>query len=188
MSARIDDDLIDRWRRPPGIFVVVDVRGDVGARIREVQRAYDPKFANYLPPHLTLAGSSGVGPIAPDTPVERLREALAQVAAETPAFEVPFLPPTRFLQTDIISLPLDPHGPLRELHERLVASGLPFQRARFAFTPHVTLNFYRTLTPAQRRELLALRVDAPFVVDHLRCSRSDEPLPPRHLFELPLAR
>jgi hypothetical protein len=50
----------------------------------------------------------------------------------------------------------------------------------------VTLSFFRTLTPLQRRELLAVRLEEPLVVDHIRCSLTDEPLPPRALFELPL--
>ena len=30
------------------------------------------------------------------------------------------------MQTDIIVLPIDPHGPLRILHDRIITSGLPF--------------------------------------------------------------
>lgn len=186
MSSSIDAELSDKWRRGPGIFVVVDARGVAGDRIHALQQRYDPKLANYLPPHLTLAGSSGVGPIEPSTPRERLREVMERVAGETAPMELEFKAPIRFMQTDIIVLPVDHHGPLRELHDRISASGLAFQPARFAFTPHVTLSFFRTLTAQQRRELLAVRMEQPLVVDHIRCSLTDEPLPPRHLFELPL--
>ncbi len=166
--------------------MVIDARGPAGDRIHAIQQAYDPKLANYLPPHLTLAGSSGVGPIDPSTPREQLREVMAQIAADTPPMELAFKAPIRFMQTDIVVLPVDHHGPLRDLHERIATSGLAFQPARFAFTPHVTLSFFRTLTAQQRRELLAVRMDQPLVVDHIRCSLTDEPLPPRHLFEMPL--
>ena len=186
VSSSIDAELSDKWRRGPGIFVVIDARGPAGERIHAIQHAYDPKLANYLPPHLTLAGSSGVGPIDPKTPRERLLEVMQEIAATTPPMELAFLAPIRFMQTDIIVLPVDHHGPLRELHDRIATSGLSFQPARFAFTPHVTLSFFRTLTPAQRRELLAVRLEEPLVVDHLRCSLTDEPLPPRGLFELRL--
>jgi hypothetical protein len=91
------------------------------------------------------------------------------------------------MQTDIVVLPLDHHGPLRDLHERIATSGLSFQPARFSFTPHVTLSFFRTLTRQQRRELLEVRLDEPLLVDHLRCSLTDEPLPPRAMFELSLS-
>jgi 2'-5' RNA ligase len=185
--STFDRELDDSWRRAPGIFVVCEVEGAAGRRIHALQRRFDPKLAAYLPPHLTLVGSSGAGPIVADTPVEELRAYLAPIVASTPPLTLTFSPPMRFMQTDIVVLPLDPHGPLRELHERVTGSGLRFQRARFAFTPHVTLSFYRTLSPADRQELLAVRVAEPFVVNHLRCSLTDEPLPPRTLLTLPLA-
>lgn len=166
--------------------MVIDARGPAGERIHAIQQAYDPKLANYLPPHLTLAGSSGVGPIEPSTPREKLRDVLGEIAAGTAPMALEFKAPIRFMQTDIIVLPVDHHGPLRDLHERIATSGLVFQPARFAFTPHVTLSFFRTLTAQQRRELMAVRMEQPLVVDHIRCSLTDEPLPPRHLFEIPL--
>lgn len=186
MSSSIDAELSDKWRRGPGIFVVIDARGPAGERIHAIQHAYDPKLANYLPPHLTLAGSSGVGPIDAKTPREQLRDAMQEIAATTPPMTLAFKAPIRFMQTDIIVLPVDHHGPLRDLHERIATCGLSFQPARFAFTPHVTLSFFRTLTPQQRRELLAVRLEEPLEVDHIRCSLTDEPLPPRALFQLPL--
>jgi 2'-5' RNA ligase len=187
VSSSIDAELSDKWHQGPGIFVVIDARGPAGEKIHAIQMAYDPKLANYLPPHLTLAGSSGVGPIDPKTPREQLRAVMEEIAADTAPMELQFKAPIRFMQTDIVVLPLDHHGPLRELHARIATSGLAFQPARFAFTPHVTLSFFRTLTAAQRRELLAMRLEEPLVVDHIRCSLTDEPLPPRALFELPLS-
>ena len=186
LSSSIDSEISDKWRRGPGIFVVTDVRGEVGERIQQLQRKFDPKLANYLPPHITLVGSSGVGPIDASTDRSRLRDVMTEIARTTPPMALPFGAPIRFMQTDIIVLPLDPHGPLRTLHERIAASGLSFQAARFSFTPHVTLSFFRTLTYDQRRELLAVREEGLFVLDHIRCSLTDEPLPPREIFELPL--
>jgi hypothetical protein len=90
------------------------------------------------------------------------------------------------MQTDIVVLPMDPHGPLRTLHERIARSGLPFVRSRFLFTPHVTLSFYPALTPARERELLACRVDAPAVVDRLQVVLTRDPQPNVTLFDLPL--
>jgi hypothetical protein len=112
---------------------------------------------------------------------------LAPICQETEAMELPLGRPHRFMQTDIVVLPLDPHGPLRELHERIGRSGLHFARARFAFTPHVTLSFYRTLDSATLRELMAVRVNERIRVDAIRCSLSNEPMPPRTLIDFELA-
>src|SRR3954464_4981298 len=101
------------------------------------------------PPHVTLVGSSGLGPIAIDTPSDELRAALAPVAATTPALTLHFEPPIRFMQTDIVVLPLDPHGPIRHLHEQIIqqlrALRIRAEQPRFTFTPHCTLSFYREL-------------------------------------------
>jgi 2'-5' RNA ligase len=186
VSSSIDSELSENWRRGPGIFVVVDVRGEVGDRIHEIQRAYDPKLANYLPPHITLVGSSGMGPIAPSTSVAELRAKLEPIAATTPPLTLALGQPVRFMQTEIIVLPLRPHGPLRELHERIARSGLTYARPRFAFTPHITLSFYRQLSADERRTLLALRIDEVAEVKRIECSLSNDPQPARLLLSLPL--
>ena len=63
------------------------------------------------------------------------------------------------MQTQIVVLPLDPHGPLRTLHERIKTAGFRAARPRFYFTPHVTLNLYRELPQELLSALLAERFD-----------------------------
>ena len=169
-----------------GIFVLAELGGEAGVRIRELQERYDPKLARQSPPHVTLVGSSGVGPILPNTPPERIREALAPIAAAAEPLALPFERPHRFMSTNIVVLPLDPHGPLRALHERIARSGLAFARARFTFTPHATLSFYPTLSREALRELLAVRVDAPALVDRLTVYFTRDPQPAVKMMELPL--
>ena len=94
--------------------------------------------------------------------------------------------PVRYMQTNTFTLPLDAHGPLRALHDRIRRSGLSFARSRHAFTPHVTLSHYRTPTDGEARELLSMRIDEALVVDHMVVSLTEEPDPPRELFELEL--
>jgi len=182
-----DDEYADEeWKRPAGIFVLAPIQGPAAIRVRAIQLETDPKLAAAHPPHVTLAGSSGVGPIRAGTPVDEIRERLQPIAQRTPPLTLRFGMPQRFMQTSIISLPLDVHGPLRELHDALARSGLAFARARFTFTPHVTLNFYRTLTPDATRALLARRVDEPVILDRLVLSATDDPHPPRVVLELEL--
>ncbi len=174
------------WRRPQGIFVLAPLGGEAGARIGELQRRYDPKLAALSVPHLTLVGSSGVGPVRPGTTEAELRAALEPITRTTPPLVLRFGLPKRFMQTNIVSLPLDPHGPLRELFERIRGSGLTFGPVRFAFTPHATLSYFPTLDRRRERELLAERVTAPARVDCIELSLTQDPQPPRRLFELPL--
>jgi 2'-5' RNA ligase len=173
---------------PPsiGIFVLSELTGALRDRIRTIHEQYDPKLARLTPPHLTVAGSSGVGMIAPDTSTEELRRALEPIAASTKPLILSLGAPHRFPGTEIISLPLDPHGPLRALHEHIAASGLRFRASRFAFSPHVTLSYFPTLTRAREAELLAIRVPEPLVIERLQLYLTRDPQPSRRLLELTL--
>jgi 2'-5' RNA ligase len=173
---------------PPvtGIFVLAELTGAAADELRALQLRYDPKLANSTRPHVTLAGSSGMGPIERETTAEELRRALEPIARETPPLVLPFGAPQRFMQTEIVSFPLDPHGPLRALHERIKTSGLRYRQPRFSFSPHVTISFYPTLTPARARELLALRLAGPAELRTLAAYRHRDPLPPVKLVEVPL--
>jgi 2'-5' RNA ligase len=169
-----------------GIYVVADLRGDVGERVREIQRRYDPKLAAVAPPHVTLTGSSGLGPIDPATTEEELRAALEPITRTTPPLVVRFGPPVRFMQTTFVVLPIDPHGPIRELHDRIGRSGLRFLGVRHMFTPHATLSLYPELSPDKSRAILTERVDGDVRLDAIQLYRSMDPFPPRLLVELPL--
>ena len=164
--------------------------GLAGERIREIQERYDPRMAAELPPHLTLVGSSGLGPIAVTTAPEALRRALAPAAAATPPLVLRPQPPMHFMQSNVVVLPLDPNGLIRELHERMVgairAARIVAERARFTFTPHVTLNLYRELPRAELRALLAARITEEIAVDAVQVYRATTPTRTEQLFELRL--
>lgn len=169
-----------------GIFLISELEGTLRDRIHALQRRFDPKLANFLPPHITITGSSGVGPIAPDVNVEQLRDALEPVVASTPPIVAGARPPMRFMQSNTVVLPLDPHGPLRVLHDRITTCGLPFAASRHFFTPHVTLNLYATLTPERLRELLTVTLDQPIVIERIQAYLSNDPMPPVRMLELEL--
>ena len=155
-------------RAKSGIFVFAPIGGDVGARIADVQRRFDPRLGVLgQAPHVTLVGSSGMGPIHPDTTRDELLERLAPIAAETAPISLRFGRPTRFMQTQIVVLPLDPHGPLRTLHERIKTAGFRSARPRFYFTPHVTLSLHRELPPDLLATLLRERFDEPVTIDSI---------------------
>jgi 2'-5' RNA ligase len=170
-----------------GIFITTELEGELAKRIHALQLRFDPKMANHLPPHITLIGSSGAGPAPPDTPVAVLREKLRPVVETTAPIVLRFGPPERFVQREIVSMRLDPHGPLRTLHERLKTCGLPFLPSRYPFTPHCTLNMYPTLTPANLKAMLAVRETEPFTVRTLSVYHTKEPQKPRLLFRVDLS-
>jgi 2'-5' RNA ligase len=169
-----------------GIVILSELQGPIRDQILEIQRQFDPRLAAGVPPHLTLTGSSGMGPIPADTTVEQLREALEPVARETAPMTLSFLRPKRFMQTNVVVLPLDPHGAIRALHERIKKSGLSYEQPRFTFTPHVTLSFFREISPSEAKALLALRVPDPVIIDRISAHRTVNIVNSTKLLELPL--
>ena len=169
-----------------GIFIIAELDGAIGNRVHAWQERFDPKLAKEAPPHVTVIGSSGAGAIAPDTSVATLRAAISPIADSTDPIVLRFGKPMRFLQREIVCLPLDPHGPLRVLHDRLRTSGLSFAAARYPFTPHCTLSFYPTITPESLKEMLKVREDDEWTLRTLRVYHTRDPQPPTLLFDAPL--
>jgi len=169
-----------------GIIILSELRGAVRERVLEIQHRFDPKLATTATPHVTITGSSGTGPISGTMTRDELRSALEPIARATEPMTLPFLRPMRFMQSNVVVLPLDPNGPIRALHERIKTSGLLFAQPRFTFTPHVTLSFFRELTPDDASALLALRVDEPVTIDHIAAYRTVDITNSKKLLELSL--
>lgn len=169
-----------------GIFIIAPIPAPVGERIAALQATHDPRLIRLGAPHVTLAGSSGIGPIVPDTTIDELRAALDPIARTTAPITLRFGRPTRFMQTEIVVLPLDPHGPLRTLHEKIKTCGLRAAAPRFYYTPHVTLSLYREQTREVLAELLAQRFDETVTIDHIECHLTRDIGESRHLLTLPL--
>ncbi|MEO8909019.1 MAG: 2'-5' RNA ligase family protein [Gemmatimonadaceae bacterium] len=169
-----------------GIFILAELPSEIAERIRAINERYDTKLSRSKPPHLTLAGSSGAGPIRPSVAVEEIRAKLEPITQDTAPITVTLEPAQRFMQTNIIMLPIDPHGALRVLHDRIVTSGLPFTPARYTFSPHVTLSLYQSLDARSIRELLTTRIPEPFVINAIQFYHTRDPQPSRKLLELSL--
>ncbi len=115
-----------------------------------------------------------------------MREKLEPITRDTAPITLSFQAPQRFMQTNILVLPVDSHGPLRILHDRIITSGLPFTRARYTFSPHSTLSLYQSLDAKAIRELLKTRIPEPFVISAIQIYHTRDPQPSRKLLELPL--
>ncbi len=170
-----------------GIYIVAELPEPARGRVLAVQQWADPRLARGTPPHVTLVGSSGAGPIPVTTPLAEVERALATIAADSAPIVVQLGAPVRFMQTHIIVLPLDPHGPLRTFHERIRSSGLPYEAPRFPFSPHITLSFYRELVPEMERRLLTVRIDDPVPIDRIQVYVSDRSGMAKRAMELRLS-
>jgi 2'-5' RNA ligase len=169
-----------------GIFIVADLIGTEADRIAALQRELDPKFANLFRPHVTLTGSSGAGVLPLGTPVDELTEALTRVGDAVAPLDFVFGAPERFPATNIIMLPLPVHGPVRWLHDRIANCGLPFAAPKFAFTPHCTVHFFRTMTDEAWQRARRFRVKGPIRVERIQAYATREPQPATLLCEVAL--
>jgi 2'-5' RNA ligase len=156
----------------PGIIIMSELHGPLADRLREIQEKFDPRMAAELPPHITVTGSSGMGPISPATTNEELRRALEPIAATTAPITVVLQPPVQFMQSNVVTMQIDPNGPIRALHERIKLSGLSYEQPRFTFTPHLTLSFYPELSRTRLRELTMFRVDEPVLIRSIQAYRA----------------
>jgi 2'-5' RNA ligase len=169
----------------PGIVVMFEMTGALGDRLRELHTRYDPRMAVELPPHITITGSSGMGPIAAEVTDDELRVALEPVAIESAPFSVRLEAPMRFMQSTVVVMPIDPNGPIRALHERIKRSGLPYEPPRFTFTPHLTLSFYPELNRERLRELLRFRIEEPVLIDAMQAYRAVDLTRTKRVLDLP---
>lgn len=169
-----------------GIIVIAPLEPPVREQVYDLQRKFDPKLAALQPPHVTVAGSSGMGPISTQTTVDELRAALEPIARSTAPITVPLGTPVRFMQTNVVVFPLDPHGEVRALHDRIKASGLLYERERFTFTPHVTLSFFPEPTPENLRAMLGSRIAEPVVLRRLEVHETLDLTRTRRVLELEL--
>lgn len=160
-----------------GIFIVADLFGAEADRIAGLQRKLDPKFANLFRPHVTLTGSSGVGILPLGTSTRELTETLTRVCETIAPLDFVFGAPDRFPATNIIMLPLPVHGPVRWLHDRIANCGLPFAAPKFAFTPHCTVHFFRTMSDEAWQRAQRFRVRAPIRIERVQAYATREPQP-----------
>ena len=171
----------------PGIIVMTELHGALADRLRAIQERVDPRMLRELPPHVTIAGSSGMGPIAPDTTDEEVVAVLDRVARDTPPFDVRVQPPRQFMQSNVVVMEIDPNGPIRALHERIKSAGLAFEPPRFTFTPHCTLSFYPELSRERLRELLRVRIDEPIPIGAIQAYRAIDLTRTKKIFDMPLS-
>jgi 2'-5' RNA ligase len=148
-------------------YLCLNLPSPVAELILSIRRANGDAFRAALPAEITVAGSGGLGVVAPGQDPRAVFAALDRVAAATHPIAATFGPVIRFPNTDIFVLTLSDERPFRALQERLAASGIQFAHSPFPFTPHCTLRSHAPVSTAEASSLLSLRITEPFVLDTL---------------------
>jgi 2'-5' RNA ligase len=123
---------------PHKAFVVVDIPDPYKTRIQVIRDQLKTLTAK-LPVEITLAGSSGVGPIPEGTDMGLIRDEVERVASSTAAFEMELAEIDHFPGTGVFFIPPKDRRPFDWLHAALATSKIPFTNSQFPYTPHCTL-------------------------------------------------
>src|SRR2546423_1030735 len=119
-------------------FVVADIPDPFKTGIQVIRDQLNTVTAK-LPVEITLAGSSGVGPIPEGTDIRLLCEEIDRIAKVTAAFRMEFGEISHFPDTGVFFVPPRNRKPFDSLHALLTSSRIPFTKSRFPYNPHCTL-------------------------------------------------
>jgi 2'-5' RNA ligase len=134
-------------------YVCLDLPSTARDRVIAIRRAHRDTFRAALPAEITVAGSSGVGPILPVDNPKAVFAIIDRIAAATPPIDMRFGPAFRFPNTDIFGLSVEDEAPFQRLHAEIAGSGIKFRESPYPFFPHCTL---RSRSPVSKKDVSAL--------------------------------
>jgi 2'-5' RNA ligase len=136
-------------------FVVLDLPEPARSAIQSI-RDQLKTFTAKLPVEITLAGSSGVGPIPERSDLNLIADEIQKIASGTSAFEMEFGAAAHFPETGIFYLPPVDRGPFDSLHAALAESKIPFPKSPFPYNPHCSLRVGPKVDPAMAEMICSL--------------------------------
>lgn len=119
-------------------YIVADIPEPIHSEVMALRKSCCGR-TDSVPAEITLAGSSGVGPIPLGTDVEQIVEKIREVLEEVPCFEMSFSGWKVFPNTTIAYLEPLCREQFDALHEKFASSGIPFSESPFPYNPHCTI-------------------------------------------------
>ncbi|GAB3535688.1 2'-5' RNA ligase family protein [Photobacterium alginatilyticum] len=125
-------------------YIVAELSGEVASWIHSTRVTLEPGIAHF-PEEITLAGSSGVGPISKGQKLSVVVSQLEQVLQNYSCIQFKFKGVSHFPDTEIYFA-----EPEREefdrLHAKITETAIVFDDSPFPYNPHCTL---KSLTPME---------------------------------------
>jgi hypothetical protein len=119
-------------------YIIADIPESVFSDVMALRRSCCGR-SDDVPAEITLAGSSGVGPIPVGTDISLVTRIVESLLHDMPAFEVSFSGWKVFPNTTIAYLEPKCRLIFDVLHNRLAGSGIPFSPIAFPYNPHCTI-------------------------------------------------
>jgi 2'-5' RNA ligase len=133
-------------------FIVAEIPEPVRSQVRALRDSLKTLTAK-LPVEITLAGSSGVGPIPAGTDLSLIERQLERALSGIAPFRARFSGVRSFPNTAIYFLEPNDRSPFDELHQKLRGSGIPFLETPWPYNPHCTLRGGEPLSAEETLEL-----------------------------------
>ena len=135
-------------------YVVAEIPEPVRSQIQALRDSLNTLTAK-LPVEITLAGSSGVGPIPVGTDLSLIQRHLNRTLSDISPFRARFAAIRTFPNTAIYYLEPFDRSPFDQLHQALRSSGIPFSIIPWPYNPHCTLRGGKPLSADAAAELAA---------------------------------
>src|SRR6267154_2960556 len=119
-------------------YIVAEIPEPVCSQVQALRDSLDTLTAK-LPVEITLAGSSGVGPIPAGTDLSLIQRHLDRTLSDISPFRARFSAIRTFPNTSIFFLEPFDRSPFDRIHQELRISGIPFSGIRWPYNPHCTL-------------------------------------------------
>ena len=133
-------------------FIVAEIPEPVRSQVQAMRDSLKTLTAK-LPVEITLAGSSGVGPIPAGTDLSLIQRHLDRILTDISPFRARFSAIRAFPNTSIFYLEPFDRSPFDDLHKKLRDSGIPFSGNQWPYNPHCTLRGGEPLSADAASEL-----------------------------------
>jgi 2'-5' RNA ligase len=133
-------------------FIVAEIPEPVRSQVQALRDSLNTLTAK-LPVEITLAGSSGVGPIPAGTDLSLIQRDMDRTLSAIPPFRARFSAIRIFPNTSVFYLEPFDRSPFDHLHQALRLSGIPFSEIRWPYNPHCTLRAGEPLSAEEAFEL-----------------------------------
>jgi len=136
-------------------YIVAEIPEPVRSQIQALRAELNPHPVS-LPVEITLAGSSGVGPIPAGTDLADVTSQLDRILPIIAPFHVRFSAIRKFPNTALFYLEPFDRMPFDGIHQILRTSGILFSEIQWPYNPHCTLRGGKPLDAEAETALLAL--------------------------------
>ncbi|HBH47096.1 MAG TPA: hypothetical protein DDX98_00555 [Bacteroidales bacterium] len=134
-------------------YIIAEIEDPAMTEILNLRNKFD-KVTAQLPVEITLAGSSGVGPISPGQSIDAIINQIDQILASVTPFKFTFKDFNRFENSKIYYLEPRDRKEFDMLHTCFSESSITFTQNPFPYNPHCTIQSSHGLLSENQIEIL----------------------------------